>query len=333
MARPTREELYERLDQAFAELNDRMGGLPNPIEAEGIWTTIWYQEAHHSTALEGNTLVLKQVEQLLAEGRAVGNKELKEYMEVQGYADAAKWVYGQALEPEAWTTGDLVSLTEVRQIHATALGPVWNVAPHPQATEREAPGNFREHDIEPFPGGMMPPTWVEIPAAVADWLEEVRAVPSAPRPIEALAGAHNKFERIHPFLDGNGRAGRLLLNLMLVRLGYAPVIIYKRDRTRYLNALRAADRGDLGPLGELLARSVLDNLYRFIVPAVAGPNRLVPLAALARPDLTEGALRTAANRGRLKAQKGDDGHWRSTKAWVDEYRADRHQRRASPPGS
>lgn len=324
--RPSREEIYQRLDQAFAELNNRMGGLPNPVEAEGIWTTIWHQEAHHSTALEGNTLVLKQVEQLLAEGRAVGNKDLKEYMEVRGYADAAKWVYGQALEPGAWTSGALVSLTEVRQIHQVALGPAWNVEPHPSATERESPGSFREHDIATFPGGMMPPSWIEVPAAIADWLNEAQAAPTAARPIEALAGVHNSFERIHPFLDGNGRTGRLVLNLMLVRLGYAPVIIYKRDRPRYLKALRAADDGDLGPLGELLARAVLDNLYRFIVPAVAGPNRLVPLAALAQPEINEGALRAAANRGRLKAQKGDDGHWRSTKAWVDEYRADRHRR-------
>ena len=76
-----------------------MGGLPNPLEAADIWRGIWFEEAHHSTALEGNTLVLKQVEQLLAEGRAVGNKELSEYLEVKGYADAAEWVYGQAIEP------------------------------------------------------------------------------------------------------------------------------------------------------------------------------------------------------------------------------------------
>jgi len=55
-----------------------MGGLPSPAEAEGIWTSIWYEEAHHSTALEVNTLFLKQVEALLAEGRPVGNKELRE---------------------------------------------------------------------------------------------------------------------------------------------------------------------------------------------------------------------------------------------------------------
>ncbi|MGH8999530.1 MAG: Fic family protein [Acidimicrobiia bacterium] len=324
--RPSREEVYRRLDEAFTELRDRMGGLPNPAEAEDIWVTIWYEEAHHSTAIEGNTLVLKQVERLLADGLAVGDKELKEYMDVRGYANAALWVYGQALEPGSWTDGALLTITEVRQVHETALGPMWDVAPHPHATTRERPGSFREHDIQPFPGGMAPPPWPDVPAAVRTWLANVTKIPTANQPIEALALAHNQFERIHPFLDGNGRTGRLLLNLVLVRLGYAPAIIYKRDRSKYLNALRAGDAGDPGPLGEMLARAVLDNLYRFIVPAVAGPNRLVPLAVLAGDALSEGALRVAANRGRLRAQKGPDGQWRSTRAWVDAYVTSRHKR-------
>jgi fido (protein-threonine AMPylation protein) len=131
---------------------------------------------------------------------------------------------------------------------------------------------------------------------------------------------------IHPFLDGNGRAGRLILNLLLVRLGYPPAIIYKRDRSRYLAALRRADRGDVGPLGEFLARAVLDNLYKFVVPAVAGPARLVPLPALATKELSANALRVAAVRGRLKASKAADGTWRSSTAWVEEYVASRYKR-------
>jgi hypothetical protein len=62
----------------------------------------------------------------------------------------------------------------------------------------------------------------------------------------------------------------------LVRLGYPPAIIYDRDRPQYLRSLAAADKGEQGPLGEFLARAILDNLYRFIVPAVAGPARLFP---------------------------------------------------------
>lgn len=113
---------------------------------------------------------------------------------------------------------------------------------------------------------------------------------------------------------------------MLGRLGYPPAIIYKRDRDKYLQAMRRADREDLGPLGELIARSVTANLYRFVLPAVAGPVKLIPLAALASRDLSENALRVAATRGRLRAVKGDDGAWRSSKKWVAEYRRSRYRR-------
>jgi hypothetical protein len=312
----------------IGELRERLGGLPSPEEAEGIWRGIWLEEAHHSTAIEGNTLVLKQVEQLLGEGRAVGNKELSEYLEVRGYADAATWVYGHGIHPGDWTEGELVTVAEVREIHVLAMTPVWEVAPHPQAGPSERPGSFRQHDIEPFPGGMRPPAWTEVPTLLRDWIDEAqdlrRTEPSSMA--EDLAALHARFERIHPYLDGNGRAGRLILNLLLVRLGYPPAIIYKGDRRRYLAALRRADQGDPGPLGEFLARAVLDNLYKFVVPAVAGPARLVPLPALATEGLSANALRVAATRGRLKAAKAADGTWRSSTAWVEEYVASRYKR-------
>jgi hypothetical protein len=326
--RPTRAAVYERLRVQIGELRGRLGGLPSPGEADGIWHWIWLEEAHHSTAIEGNTLVLKQVEQLLEEGRAAGNKELREYMEVRGYADAASWVYGQALDPEAWSNGKLLSLTELRHIHRLALMPAWDIEPHPSAGQRERPGSFREHDIRPFPGGMRPPPWPEVPAMVSDWIGEVQALGRADDGIEpeTLAKTHARFEQIHPFLDGNGRTGRLVLNLLLIRLGYPPAIIFKRDRRRYLAALQSADQGDYGPLGELLARAILDNLHKFVVPVLASPSRLVPLPALASEQISANALRVAATRGRLKASKAADGTWRSTRKWVDEYLTGRYER-------
>ena len=77
--RKSRDAIYRQLAQAAEELRTRLGGLPTPVEAHDIWGDIWYQEAHNSTAIEGNTLVLREVEILLAEGRAVGDKQLSEY--------------------------------------------------------------------------------------------------------------------------------------------------------------------------------------------------------------------------------------------------------------
>lgn len=323
--RPTRDALHSRLAFMVDELKSRLGGLPSPDEAESIWTDIWYHEAHSSTGLEGNTLVLREVEVLLREGKAVGSKELKDYLEVSGYATAARWVYSQALSSGPWTSGKLLTVTEIRHVHRLAMTPVWDVAPHPDATPEESPGNWRRHDIHAFKYGMKPPSHTQVPALVGDWVDDVSGLPRDSSPIaEKVAALHSAFERIHPFIDGNGRVGRLLMNLLLVRLGYPPAIIQKRQRDRYLDALNHGDRGDPGPLGEIIARAVLDNLSRFVLPAVAGPAKLVPLEALATKDLSLRALRNAAQRSRLKAIRAEDGSWRSSKQWVEEYRQDRY---------
>ena len=75
--RPSRDEVLERFSDAVGEMRDLLGGLPEPNEANSIWRGIWFHEAHHSTALEGNTLVLEEVKTLLEEGRVTGNKEAR----------------------------------------------------------------------------------------------------------------------------------------------------------------------------------------------------------------------------------------------------------------
>jgi Fic family protein len=331
--RPSRETVYRRFEAAISELQ-RFGGLPQPDEAKRIWDDIWHLEAHNSTAIEGNTLVLREVEALLEERRAVGAKDLKEYMEVLGYAEAARWVYGQAIDAGGWTTGQLITMTEVRQVHYEAMAKVWDVAPHPDAAAEESPGKFRRHDIQPFGNGMQPPPWTDVEPQLSTWARRVTTFGKAVRsgatspgevPV-SVAELHGAFERIHPFIDGNGRAGRLVVNLILGRLGYPPAIIFKRDRNRYLDALDRADSGDPGALAELIARSVIENLHRFVVPNIAGPARLVPLRSLATKELSYEALRQAARRGRLDAELSSDGTWRSSRRSVDAYKRSRFKR-------
>lgn len=326
MPRPSRRSLHERVEREVIALRD-VGGLPAPEEAAEIWRNIWFHETHNSTAIEGNTLVLKQVEALLARNQTVGNKELKEYLEVKGYAEAAKWVYEQARQGKRGGAGRALTLQDARHVHHLAMTPVWTVAPHPDAMPSESPGSFREHDIMPFGGGMKPPTYPLVHARMTEWVLQANARRPKDEPMCIwVARLHAAFEQIHPFLDGNGRAGRLLLNLLLVRAGYPPAVIQKRERVRYLNALKRADRSDAEPLGELVARAVLDNLLRFLLPAVAGEVKLLPLDALATKDLSVAALRQAAERGRLVARKEPGGTWRSSKKWVAEYRESRYER-------
>jgi fido (protein-threonine AMPylation protein) len=330
--RPSRASYHQRLEEGLREL-ERVGGLPSPTKAARIWTQIWYDEAHNSTALEGNTLVMREVEALLRDGKVVGQKPFKDYLEVRGYAKAAEWVYRQGINPGGWGGDKLLSLTEVRQVHREVLTPVWEVVPDPEATPEEGPGSWRRHDIKKFSRGMKPPDWTQVPALVQDWVDDVTHITPEQAPIaETLALKHAAFERIHPFFDGNGRTGRLLMNLVLVRLAFPPTIIRLRDRDRYLAALHKADRGDAGPLGELVARGIYENITRFILPALAGEMRLVPLDALADSDLSLSALRGAAERGRLKVVMGSDRVWRSSKKWVAEYRKSRWATLRAPRG-
>jgi fido (protein-threonine AMPylation protein) len=349
--RPSRAAILSAVDEGVREL-DRIGGLPTPFESAAIWEGIWQEEAHHSTAIEGNTLLLKQVRVLLDTGVVMGPpRELKEILEVQAYADAARWTYEQALPGGDWQPDMNISQTELREIHRRVVEPVWAHFPPDDLLPGESPGNYRLHDIQPFQGGMRPPTFTEVPVRAQDWIEAAnRDQVEGVHTLESLAAFHAQFEQIHPFIDGNGRVGRLLLNLLLVRKGYPPAIILKQERAKYLRALQRADpirrigqlslgmpegdepqRPEYGPISEVVARAVKRSIDRFLLPGLAGPHRLLPLSALLRDGVSSVALRRAAERGRLVAENRE-GRWYSTSRAVDDYLASRTQGRRRGPG-
>lgn len=328
MPRPSRQKIYERLDRAVSDL-DRMGGLPTLEEAKTIWEDIWQEEAHHSTAMEGNTLVAREVQMLLFEGKAVGSKGFRDYLEVQGYADAALWVYGQAVTGQTAADPGL-NLTEVREIHKRVVEPAWRFFPPDHLDPRDAPGEFRHTDIEALRPGLRPPTWTEVRPLITDWVDRADEIGrtvwlEGPHVMEDFADLHAELERIHPFNDGNGRAGRLVLNLLLVRYGYPPAVIHRKDRGRYLDGLRRADEGDPGLLGEVLARAVKHGIDRFLIPGLAGPHRFVPISALTDLGLSHNALVLAAKRGRLEATQAN-GQWYSSRKCVQDYKKSRYSR-------
>lgn len=324
--RPSRQQVLESLDQAREDLVV-IGGLPEPTVFQDVWADIWIEETHNSTAIEGNTLRKRQIQLLLKDGVVSGSPhELREWLEAKAYGEAARWTYQQAIHGRFERPDTLISELEIRRIHHLTVESVWAYFPPDGLRKDEEPGSYRTGDVEALRDGLRPPPPSVVPALMGDWIAEANddAKPAC-HLIEHLAELHAKFERIHPFPDGNGRAGRLVLSLLLVRYGYPPAIVYKDERTKYLGALKRADSGDAGPLGELLARSVRDGIYRFLMPNLAGPLSVVPLAGLADETLSRSALIAAAQRGRLRANKYGR-NWYSTRQWVEEYKASRHRR-------
>ena len=142
---------------------------------------------------------------------------LTEALEVNAYADAAGWVYETASEIPLGVT-----LATAREVHRRVVGPVWAAFP---PTTRDAPGDFRTTGVTV--GGSRQVQLSAAPADHADMTDRVTAGSESTdsHPILRIAEQHARFERIHPFTDGNGRVGRLLANWSLVRADYPPMII------------------------------------------------------------------------------------------------------------
>src|SRR5574342_646912 len=204
--RPSLAELLGVLDEHVRLLRDQMGGLPRAVEADQILRQIWVDDVHNSTAIEGNTMTRAQVENLVERGQASG--DLVENLEVEGYARAADWAYQHAHDFQA------VPVSGVSELHRLALGPTWAV--DPPAT-RDEPGSWRRGGVKIRAVQVAMPAL--IPAELDDWSRSTAQLASR-HPVVHAAHHHAWFERIHPFVDGNGRVGRLVLNFMLLQHGY-----------------------------------------------------------------------------------------------------------------
>ena len=161
------------------QVTRQIGGRGTPRDAPVAWDEIRLQEAHASTALAGNPLSRHEVEKLLTNGRAVGDHLLADYLEVTGYAEAARWVYAHAHEPADGSPSEPVSLTEVRQLHRLALRPAWEVAGARDVALDAVPGTLRARDVRPFAGWLRTPSFTTVESRLRDWLDLVNAAPTS----------------------------------------------------------------------------------------------------------------------------------------------------------
>jgi fido (protein-threonine AMPylation protein) len=310
--RPPYEEVLASLDEEVRLLQENLGGLPRAVEADQILRSIWIDDVHHSTAIEGNTMTREQVEDLVERRRA--SATLVESLEVEGYAKAADWIYRNAADYSGVPTRIL------SDVHREMIELAWAVEP---PSTRDRPGDWRTIGVSVR--GLNVSLPIAIPSDLQRWSASTRELADR-HPLEHAAVHHAWLERIHPFVDGNGRVGRLILNCMLLQHGYPPAVIHVDQRRRYLRGLRSADGGNFRPLTEVIARAVSGALNRFLIPNLAGDARLVPLSSLASSGPYGAAyLRQLVIAGRLKAIR-QGRLWLSSRAWLNEYVASRDPR-------
>jgi len=172
---------------------------------------------HNSNAIEGNTLTLKETA-LVLQGVTIGQKPLKDHMEAIGHRDAFYYVLDIVQKKELFTE------STIKKIHSLVL--------MDKPADR---GIYRKVSVKIGGSLFTPPQPYMIGKMIEDLMFDAQQWQRTKHITEQVALFHLRFESIHPFIDGNGRTGRLLMNLMLMRQGYPPINIKFSNRQKYYN--------------------------------------------------------------------------------------------------
>ena len=198
---------------------------------------------YESNAIEGNSLTLKDVAVVLHEKKTIKGKDLREIYETLNTRESMELVFGNKIKI---SEKDIILLHKIL-VKNTGVATGYKTLP-----------NFLVgREIETTPPELVPQAIKEL----ISWCEESKKV----HPLERAAAFHASFEKIHPFEDGNGRVGRLLINVMLINSGYPPLIVRKTQRLAYLAALEAFDNGHEEKLKRFLVEKYKKTYEKFFL--------------------------------------------------------------------
>ncbi len=204
------------IDQLKMELSSYLPLTPDETEARQQEFIV--EHTYDSNAIEGNTLTLQEIPQVL-EGKYIDGKPREDHLKVLGYKEAYAYMEVLAREQRKLTT------TEICTIHSLVL-----------ADRQEDRGRWRRVPVRIAGGLTTPAQPAQIESMMNDLLEDMETRYQQLHVVEKVALFHLRFEGIHPFIDGNGRTGRLLMNLQLIKAGYPPINVKFDDRRRYFEA-------------------------------------------------------------------------------------------------
>ena len=206
--------MFNRIEELKSKLNEY-----RPLTSEEVnrlREEFLIDFTYNSNAIEGNTLTLQETALILKEGITINEKPLREHLEAVGHKDA--FYYIEELVKEK------VGLTEniIKDVHSLVL-----------MDKPQEKGRYRRIPVTILGAVHEPAQPYLVPVLMEQLINEYNEDMKYKHIIEKVSLFHLKFESIHPFIDGNGRTGRLLLNLELMKEGYPPINIKFKDRRKY----------------------------------------------------------------------------------------------------
>lgn len=301
-----------RLEEKLAKLN-KLRPLPKSA-VQKLREKFQIEMTYNSNAIEGNSLTLKETYWVIQEGITIKGKPIKDVLEAKNHKEALDFLYELVERGSQFTFSENL----IKQLHALII----------QDIDKEKAGQYRKVDVFITGAEHTPPPAFEIPIKMAELIKWGRSNYKKMDIVEFSAILHHRFVHIHPFEDGNGRTGRLLMNIFSMKYGFPIAIIQKNDRLKYYRALQAADKGTYNPLVNLVAQAVLRslNIYLDVLTPSKEKEPFISLAEASKQSpYSQAYLSKLAKEGRLEAHKFKR-NWVTTKKAIEFYIKNRRRK-------
>ncbi len=239
------ENYFDEVDKLKKELNSKR---PIPKETlRSLEESINLEWIYNSNGIEGNTLTLRET-QVVLEGITVGGKSIKEHLEAINHEKAILYLNDLVKEDNPITEWN------IKSIHQLVLKDI----------DDENAGRYRRENVTIKGATHTPPDYLKVPELMGKLVLNYENWNDFHPIIQAVL-LHGELVKIHPFVDGNGRTSRLLMNLDLMNHGYNPVIIKKEDRLEYYEALdKAHTTGEYTDFVKLITKLEIEILKKYL---------------------------------------------------------------------
>ena len=216
-----------------------------PQTSKSLQEELNLEWTYHSNGIEGNTLTLRET-QVVLEGITVGGKTLREHLEAINHKEAIDYLSSLV------GTDNPITEWNIKNLHAIILKNI----------DAENAGRYRTENVMITGATHVPPDYMQVGSDMGQLIITFQKWQSA-HPLIQAALLHGELVKIHPFIDGNGRTSRLVMNLVLMNHGYYPIILKKENRLDYYNALdKAHTTADYTDFVRMLAQEELSVLNR-----------------------------------------------------------------------